>query len=333
MGAVQLAVKCPHDPTKAKVFLTLAERHRLTAVEVAADSQFIRNVPFEKRVVLLSNLFRGKVSRLCFHVPTWFTPENSTAEMNKCCDLAGKRNDSAVALVSETIMEAAEVGARLNLEVPVLVNLHLLGLACLNEVSLASKLSALENGRNTLNILQKYVTSYCNLNEFKSNGKPLVKLVRENNPPMHNRKIYSLIDFHPEEFTNHPAVGVNLDFAHFHLYLNYVKAGHGESPGADLDSSLYSPPSWEATLKQTKDMLEMVHLCDAKGYTPKHEGLIIGKGDINFRETLLLLCQHTKTQVFGTLEIINPNNTARNLEKSIDALHKMFRSDYKSVFI
>ena len=333
MGAVQLAVKCPHDPTKAKSFLTLAGRHQLTAVEVSADVQFIRQVPLEKRVLLLSELFQGKVSRLCFHVPTWFTPENSTVEINKSCDLAGKRSDSAVAWVSETIMEAAEVGARLNLDSPVLVNLHLLGLACLKEISLAAKFSALEKGKNTLDILQNYVASYCNLNEFKAGGKPLVRLVRENNPPLHNRKIYSLIDFHPEEFTNHPAVGVNLDFAHFHLYLTYSKTGHGESPGADLDSSLYAPPSWEAALKQTKDALEMVHLCDARGYTPKHEGLVIGKGDINFKENIATLCQQTKAQVVGTLEIVNPDSAVRSVEKSIEALRKIFRSDYKRVFV
>jgi hypothetical protein len=333
-GRIQLAVKCSQKPRDLELFLGIAEKHGFTGLELQQVLEIMQKSPINDRIALLAKLTQNRISRLCYHVPVWFVPMDSTPEKIKLCDIAGASGNIAIRLVTDTIIEATEAGIALGLENPVLVNLHLLGLVTRQEASLEKKLAMLQTGLAVLRTLKTFADSYCETRKFTTNGLPMVRLVRENNPPFHAlwSNIFSLIDFHPNEFASSPDAGSNLDLAHYQLYLNYRNNGNDKSPGAEYDRHLYPHPTWETTIEKVSRNIELLHISDAMGYTSEYEGLPIGKGKIRFHEIVPYICDALSMDVMGTLEIDKQHLDPNLLLESITVLKRMFGREFQKYF-
>lgn len=128
-------------------------------------------------------------------------------------------------------------------------------------------------------------------------------LALENTYPRYDADFANIGPFHPQELISMNRCGIRtvLDMSHFQLYINYLKYGIGNVMG-DLDREKYKrAPSWEQCLEILGDSLVLLHISDAKGFTPDGEGLPLGQGEIPLLRVLKQAGY--KRNIPGTLEL------------------------------
>jgi hypothetical protein len=238
----------------------------------------------------------------------------------------------AMRLAKETVDEAVETGLLLGMEQPVLANFHAPGFASASQLTFEKKFDMLERSWQALSEIESYTNQQCRDRGFIRNGEPQVKVVKENNFPYHSDEVFGLIDNHPHELVRGPPFGINIDFAHMQLTINYLKK-RGGSIRARLEEQLYPEITWENTVQTVKNQLKLLHLNDASGYTPEKEGISIGTGEVPFEYLIPAICKNIREDIVGTVEIKNHHLEPRLFIDSVAALKQKFGEEYEQFFI
>lgn len=328
---VHLAIKCSQRPEALDLFLQIAKNLDLTALEIQEVLSIMQQTSMEDRAATVVSKIRGKITRLAYHQPLWgLTNTWEQAKSILKYEVGSFENSLAVELAKETIREAVEVGLQLRLKHPILINFHIVGYVNASELSVERKAKQLRHGEETLLKLKTFADELCFEKGFED-GTPQIRLVRENNYPYLTDEVYSILDSNPLEFTRLKCLGVNLDFAHFQMTMNYLK-NHPSSVRSRIEAQLYPQPSWETAVKTIRDQLELVHLNDAKGDTPEYEGIQIGLGEIPFRTIIPMLCENLRRDIMGTVEIKDLHLHPEAFVNSVLELKKIFGEKFGDYF-
>jgi len=332
LGRIQLATKCNQRPEVLEKYLGLAASLGVSAVEIQEVYSIMCEVPLQKRVEKAAAVMKGKVEGLVFHQPLWgaINSWEQTVKVLKF-DLASEERDFALGLARETIMEAVDLGLQLGLEHPVLVNFHIMGFVQTKNICLKRKIDHLRRGEHSLLQLKRFTEDYCHGVGFTKNGKPQAVIVHENSYIFHPGDACALLSIHPLEITRLVGVGVNIDFAHLQLAMNYLNA-NPDCASALLEKQLYPPLTWEGTVETVKEQLELLHLNDAKGWTPEDEGIEIGLGEIPYKKLIPLICEKIKHDIIGTIEIKTQHIHPEEFINSVLQLKKQFGSKFDEYF-
>jgi len=284
------------------------------------------------RVENMAEVMKGKIDRLTFHQPLG-GPTDSWEQTVKVLkfDLASEANDFALGLARETIMEAIELGLRLGLEKTVYINFHVMGFVRERDISLENKMRHLLRGEKALLQLKTFTEVYCFDSGFTKNGQPQAILVHENSFIFHSNEVFALLSAHPKEITRLPWIGINIDFAHLQLAINYLNA-NPSSESAKIENKLYPPLDWKTAIETVKDKLELLHLNDAKGWTLEGEGLEIGLGEIPYETIIPLICHSINKEVMGTIEIKTQHLHPEQFTNSVRYLRSLFKENYSEYF-
>jgi sugar phosphate isomerase/epimerase len=202
--------------------------------------------------------------------------------------------------IKVTVEEAEAVRKEAGLHKPVIV-FHLTSYVHSNELppTWEAKLALLEKAEH------EFIALYRDLAAAGS-----CTLAVENTYPRYKSDGSANIGpFHPAELVRLARHGfaTTLDLAHYQLYSNYLKYGHGNTVG-DLDRRHYGlAPGWDECAKILGDSLVQLHISDAKGADIKGEALPLGKGEIPVAEALQAINNSNNTAgrktVLGTLEL------------------------------
>jgi hypothetical protein len=332
LNQIQLATKCNLRPESLKQFVQLASSLDISAIEIHELFSIMRERPLIERVESAAAIMKGKIDRLAFHQPLE-SPANSWEQTVKVLkfDLAFEDNAFALGLARETIIEAITLGLRLGLEKTVCINFHLEGLVCNHDVSLENKLRCLLRGEEALRQLRRFTEAYCFDSGFTKNGQPQAVLVHENTFSFRSNEVFALLSVHPEEITRLLGIGVNIDFAHLQIAINYLNANPG-SESAKIENKLYPPLDWETTIETVKDRLELLHLNDAKGWTIEGEGLEIGLGEISYETIIPLICCSINKEVMGTIEVKTQHLHPEQFTNSVRYLRSLFKENFSEYF-
>lgn len=314
---INLAVKCAQDENQLKKSLSIANRYGLQGIEIQEIFDIMKKIPTEKRAnLVLKYLKNSNIQHIAYHYP--IKSRWDSIEEAKYYDFAWESKE-IMKLSKETIREAVIVASELDLDTTIPVNFHLFRFIEKEKISKEEKETGLKVGESMLIQLKKFADDICKEYGLLKNGKPLLQITRENNPPDHG-SVDGLLDYHPLEIIRTKEHGIKncLDLAHFQQYMNYLKYGKGELPGVDLDREYYpSDINWEFAIDILKDNIALIHINDASGYRKETEGLEVGTGEIKYEEIFSLLESLNNEQIIYTIEIKDGHINPWKIENSI----------------
>jgi len=319
-GQIQIALETSPKPSILSKTIAIAKKHNITKLQIHAECEYIRNVPVEKRVENFARQAKTQFSTLCIHMPLW--PSKNQNFSSPFDLLNPKTSSTSFWMITDCIQEGILIGQRLNLN-EVLINIHVLGLIDKAKISLASKFDSLRRQSAVLEALQNLVEACCGVSQFKNDGKPLLKIILENNAPFNIDNSQSLVNLHPEEFAGIGEVKVNFNFVHYREYLNYVRFGHGENPAADVDRLIYKVPSWSLAFERCHNTATGVQLCPLKNAVSDFEPITPNRNEMHMENLIPELCEHLSKNVFGVLKIKNGTSNPQLQIKALNSIKKM----------
>lgn len=258
--------------------------YRIRGHEVHQVSGVMRNTLFAKRAGTVARFCRqNRIEYLSYHAPILGPGDNIWD---------AKRREKVKDSVRKTVQEAQSVCEQADIASAVVV-FHLTSYVSHGQIPATpqEKTELIEAaGKEFLAFFAELDTEHCTL-------------AVENTYPRCKGEWANIGPFHPLELARLAKNGVmtTLDFAHYHLYSNYVQHGTGNAIG-DIDRQLYGEPlSWQECIRALGSSLVQLHVSDAKGMGVEGEALPLGKGDIPLAEVLSLV-NHGRT-VQATLEL------------------------------
>jgi len=317
---IRRAVKSAQIEDQLKYALEMAKMMNAKGLEVQELEKLMNEQSLERRVRLVEKYCKEYgIRSLAYHFP--LRPEWNDLQESKKSDLCFEDMPPIFGLTKETIEEAALVGNKLDVETEIPIDIHLFGFVEQKKISEKERQKKLEIGEKRLLELKEYADDLSQNFGLTKAGKPLLRIVRENEPPEHGL-VDGTVDFHPIDIarTAEYGAGTNLDFAHIWQCLLYWKNGKGEFPGVDLSKKLYRTcPDWESIVKVLKPSLRLMHMNDAFNYRKSTEGVEIGNGTLPHKEVIPLICKNLNGDIMGTYEIkyghTDPESMLRSDEK------------------
>lgn len=285
----KIGIKSAQIDTQLKKARHIIKKLDIHCIEIQEMIPVMHKVSLDERAKIIVKYLKNlDINHIAYHYP--IKSEWKNVKEAKKYDLAW-RSEEILKLSKETIKEAAIVAVKLDINDYVPVNFHLFRFVDKDMITENEKITGLNIGESVLINLKEYADEICRKYGLVKSGKPLIQITRENNPPEHG-SVDGLLDYHPQEIVRTKVFGIKncLDFAHFQQYIDYLKNGKGELPGADLDRKFYPTNiDWEFAIKVLEDSLVLVHINDAIGYKKENEGLEVGKGEINYEKIFTLL--------------------------------------------
>ncbi len=320
---IVLGVKCAQSKDQFERAISLTKKYSLRSIEIQEVFNIMEKIPTEKRADIVANYLRNAgITHIAYHYP--IKSRWDSVEEAKSYDLAWKSN-KIIEFSRETIKEAVLVASKLKINNIVPVNFHLFRFVDKKNISEKEKEEGLKTGEKVLLELKDYADTLCKEYGLIKDNKPLIQITRENNPPDHGT-VDGLLDYHPLEIVRTKDKGIKncLDFAHLEQYMNYLKEGKGELPGADIDKKYYAEKvNWDFAINALKENIILVHVNDAYGYKKEGEGLEMGAGNIDYRRIFELLREISNENVIYTIEIkdghINWNKVENSIIKIIES--------------
>ena len=322
---INLAVKSSQNEKQLKKVLNIAEKFEVKGLEIQEIIPTMENIKTEKRAKIVVDAVRGySIEFLAYHFP--IKSRWDSIEEAKKYDLAWG-SDEIIKLSKETIEEAVIVARELDIDNDVPVNFHLFRFIERDKISIQEKIEGLKVGEAALVSLKTYADELCRSYGLDKNGEAMIKITRENNPPDHGF-VDGLIDYHPIEVARTKEKGIwnCLDFAHIWQYMNYLKYGKGELPGADIDRELYPTDlGWKKIINILKDNILLIHVNDASGYKKETEGLEVCEGEIDYIHVFSVIKNYLKdiNNTMFTIEIKDGHLHPEKIERSISRVHEI----------
>ncbi len=325
MSIINRAVKCATIEGQLKSALSIAEKADMHGLEIQELAHLMEKHDFKERGKLVTKACEGHaIKHLVYHYPikaSWDSIQEA-----KSFDLASEEGNYILALTKDTMEEAAYVAGGLGLE-NATVNVHLLGFTEKNNISKDERDKKLKIGEIRLEELKTAAEN------FSGKYGCRVSITRENNPPDHGT-VHGILDFDARDITRTANIGIctNLDFAHFWQYENYRKNSKGELPGVDFAKTIYKDNSLESMIETVAPSLELLHMCDAKGYMNDSEGLEVGTGDIPHSMLIPLIAEKARKDIVGTYEIRDGHIYPETMLRSDSYYRSLFGKDFDKYF-
>jgi sugar phosphate isomerase/epimerase len=285
------------------------------AIEFHEDELDIDNKErYQNQIRTIISALSGYEGALAFHVPFLDTDPASLSE---------SRRKEAIRRIKKTLDLALVIKDKIGLQY-MLVNTHFYSMTPINGLlTLEMKRVALSTAKESWDMIKSYA---------KEKG---VVITVENLTPhvLHDRNFYGILDRCAEDIIERGS-DICLDISHAYMTCYYF-ANKGTTvnlpgigtvdvpvlPDVELDIKYRKgiPPSVRSLpsfIRHCKPRIRHVHLGDAIGYY--YEGLILGKGDVEW-ETVFDLLPHDKNVIF-VIEIKDAHLYPQRIEKSLKFL-------------
>lgn len=258
--------------------------YRIRGHEIHQVSAVMRNMPVAERAKTVARFCsQNGIKHITYHAPILGPGDNIWARRNRVAES-----------MQATVHEAQAVCKEAGLQGNAVIVFHLTSYVAQGQIpaTLQEKMRLIEAAEQGFNAL------------FSELDTRQCTLAVENTYPRLKGSSATIGPFHPLEVARLARRGIatTLDFAHYHLYSNYVKHGAG-NPVGDIDRQAYGPPpDWQEYIRILGDSLAQLHISDARGTGVEGEGLPLGQGDIQLAE-LLTLINSAGRDIRGTLEL------------------------------
>lgn len=284
--------------------------YQIRGHEIHQVSSVMRNMPLVERAKTVAQFCnQNGIKYITYHAPILGPGDNIWA-----------RRDRVAESMHATVQEAQAVYKEAGLKGNAVVVFHLTSYVAQGQIpaTFQEKMRLIEAAE------QEFATLFSELDAR------LCTFAVENTYPRAKGSSATIGPFHPLEVAKLARRGVatTLDFAHYHLYSNYVKHGTGSSAG-DIDRQAYGmPPDWQECVRILRDSLVQLHISDARGMGIEGEGLPLGQGDIPLAEVLTMI-NSAGRDIRGTLELAGGHLNGGRLQLEgarwlLENIHEIF---------
>lgn len=267
--------------------------YRVRGHEIHQVAGVMKKTTLAERAGMVSRFCaQHEMERLTYHAPILGMGDNLWDDGRR-----EKVKESIRVTVQEAVAAAREAGIQDKAAVVVVFHLA-------SHVPRSQEPSTLEEKRAMLEAAEREFLAF-----YKDElaQEPCVLAV-ENTYPRSTHSGATVGPFHPSELARLARHGIatTLDFAHYHLYSNYIKQGGSGNRSGDLDRQQYGPkmPGWEECIDILGDSLAQLHISDARGMEFEGEALPLGRGEIPLARILKNIHSRSGPRpVAGTLEL------------------------------
>lgn len=269
--------------------------YRVRGHEIHQVAGVMKKTTLAERAGMVSRFCaQHEIERLTYHAPILGMGDNLWDDRRR-----EKVKESIRVTVQEAVMAARDACIREKAAVVVVFHLA-------SHVPRSQEPSTLEEKRAMLEAAEREFLAFY---RDELAHEPCVLAV-ENTYPRSTRSGATVGPFHPSELVRLARYGIaaTLDFAHYHLYSNYIKRGGSGNRSGDLDRQQYgqgAPPGWEECISILGDSLVQLHISDARGMEFEGEALPLGRGEIPLAGILKSIHRRSGRHraIAGTLEL------------------------------